>query len=140
MSSNAWALQKAVYSAQTNDAGLMTLISGVHDDPQGSDALPYLVIGDDTTIQDGTKTNQHYQHTLTFHIYAEANSARGANAGRKGTKLIMAAVEAAIDRKSLVLQTGTLSEIRWEFSESFKEKNGETYHGVMRCRAFTNSE
>jgi len=138
MSSNAWALQKAIYAKLTADVPLTALITGVHDAPNGSDELPYVVIGDDTTTADGTKTRQHYQHTLTLHIFAAARTAQGGNRGRKDLKKIMAAVEQATDRQPLTLDSGTVSEFRWEFSESFTEENGDLYHGVMRCRAFTN--
>jgi hypothetical protein len=51
----------------------------------------------------------------------------------------MAAIEAALDRQNLTLETGSLLELRFEFSESFLDGDSETYHGVMRCRALTNA-
>ncbi len=138
MSSLSWLLQKALYEKLADNTSLMALITGVHDSPQGTENLPYLVVGDDTSSEDGTKTSQHYQHTLTLHVYSDARPEYGGHRGRKQVKEIMAAVEAAVDRKSFALESGTVSEFRWEFSESFTEEGGEVHHGVVRCRAFTN--
>lgn len=130
MALHSWNLQKAIYS-KLNDA----TISGasisdvpVYDDvPEGTSA-PYINIGEETAINDGTKTVDAVEHTLTIHIWSEYR-------GRYEIKHIMEQVYQNLHNTAISVSGASLVNIRQEFSTTLEEADGITRHGVMRFRA-----
>lgn len=132
------ALQAGIYTRLTGYAALTALIGAnkVFDHvPQGT-AAPYVVIGDDTTIDFDTKSNNGWEVTLTIHCWDFEK------AGSKSVKAIMSEIYDALHHaeSSITVTSFSLVEIFQEFSQSFQDTtiegaNDHYYHGVQRFRA-----
>jgi hypothetical protein len=130
MALHSWNLQKAIYSKLNN-----ATISGadvsdvpVYDDiPEGTVA-PYINIGEETAINDGTKTVDAVEHTLTIHVWSEYR-------GRYEIKHIMEQVYQNLHNTAITVSGASLVNIRQEFATTLEEADGITRHGVMRFRA-----
>lgn len=125
-------LQKVVYTALSGNAPLMAKITGVFDEADENAALPIVVVGDGTSLENSTKTEVGQDTTLTLHAWSEAG-------GRMEVKEIMSLVFDALEGASLTLSGHSLVLLRFEFSEDFREVEGKRnlYHGVMKFRALT---
>ena len=129
MAMHSAALQKAVFTALSNDSSLSALSAEVYDDVIEGASLPYVVVGEETATNIGTKTVDALEHTLTIHAWSQYR-------GRKEVKDIMAAIYDALHNVSLSLETdSTLVNIRQEFAQTIVENDGITRHGIMRFRA-----
>jgi hypothetical protein len=130
MALHSWNLQKAIY-AKLNDAtisGASVADVPVYDDiPEGTSA-PYINIGEETAINDGTKTVDAVEHTLTIHVWSEYR-------GRYEIKHIMEQVYQNLHNAAITVSGASLVNIRQEFATTLEEPDGITRHGVMRFRA-----
>ena len=100
----------------------------VYDDvPEGS-AAPYIVIGEDTTIDAATKDKDANEHTLTLHIWSEYR-------GRYEIKTLMQEVYEKLHDSDISMSGASLVNLRSEFETTLQEADGITRHGVMRFRA-----
>ena len=130
MALHSWNLQKAIY-AKLNDAtisGASVADVPVYDDiPEGTSA-PYINIGEETSINDCTKTVDAVEHTLTIHVWSEYR-------GRYEIKHIMEQVYQNLHNAAITVSGSTLVNIRQEFATTLEEPDGITRHGVMRFRA-----
>lgn len=125
MAESSWGLQAAVHTAL--DAALSC---EVYDDvPQGA-AFPYVTIGDDTAVDWSGSLMRGEESTLTVHAWSRY-------AGRKEAKDLLASIKAALHEQSLSVTGANLVNLRFEFSETFMDADGETRHGVIRFRAVT---
>ena len=122
------ALQDAIFAALQGDANLMQVVEEIWDEPDEDAPFPYVSIGDSTVVDNGTKTENGTEHTLTLHTWSQA-------AGRSETKQIMGLVYAALHEKDLSLVGDRLINLRFEFGDDFRDPDGRTYRGVMRFRA-----
>lgn len=138
MSTPSNALQKAIYQRLTGYAPLTALIgsSQVFDFVPEDAQPPYVLIGDDTAIDWGSKSADGWETTLTIHAWDFEK------AGRKSVKAILSAIYDALHRQEAsVTVTGfTLVQLRWEFEQTFQDASAEGqsdryYHGVQRYRA-----
>ena len=132
MANAQWALQQAVYSALTTDAGVTGLLGGpkVFDDaPQRTD-FPYLTFGQSSLRDWSTATDAGNEHIFTLHVWSRA-------AGRKQVYEIMGALRLALHDAALVVSGFNLINLRHEFSDARREPDGDTYHGTVRFRAVT---
>lgn len=128
MADGSWPLQQAIYGRLTGYAPLMAVVTGVFDWVPENQAMPYVTIGDDTTVDRSDKTATGQDVTLTLHVWADAR-------GRKAVKVIMGLIYAALHRHDLAVAGHTLISIDHDFSETFLDEDGVTYHGVIRFRA-----
>ncbi len=128
-----WALQQAIYSALTASAPLKAYIGDparVFDDvPPGTD-FPYLTLGQGTVTDWSTSSDVGFEHRLTLHAWSRYG-------GRREVKEIMSQVHALLHDANLALVDHTLINLRFVFSDVFRDPDGRTYHGVMRYRAVT---
>ena len=129
-------LQAAIYSRLTGISGLTSLLAAgansVFDYVQQDAAFPYVVIDNFTTTEDGDKSKQGQDITVTIHVFDKGR-------GKKTTELIMAQVHDAIERQeSAFTLTGfTVVLAKFEFSDIFIDDEDSTNlypHGVMRFR------
>ena len=121
-------LQKAIYSALGSDSALSALITGVYDDvPEGA-TYPYVVIGEQTAVNFGSKTLDGLEYTLTIHVWSQYR-------GRKEAKEIMEKIYDVLHESSLSVTGASLVNLRQEFETSLVDSDGITRHGVMRFRA-----
>lgn len=128
MALHSFELQKSIYAALN---GSVTGIGGasvaVYDDVPENTSLPYVVIGEETTANSGTKTLDGVEHTLTLHIWSEYR-------GRREIKEIMESIYYLLHDTAISVTGASLVLIRQEFSTTLEEADGITRHGVMRFR------
>lgn len=125
-------LQRSIYSALAANPSLTGLLGGarIYDDVPRNAAFPYLTIGQSTVRDWSTGTELGHEHLLTLHVWSRA-------AGRKESHEIMSAVETVLHDAPLALERHRLVNLRHELSETRRETDGETYHGIVRYRAVT---
>ena len=125
-------LQKAVYDALVGNAPLMAKVTGVYDEPDEKAPLPIVVIGDGTTVDNSTKTEDGQAHTITIHAWSGAH-------GRMELKDIMGLIYDVLHNSTLTVTGHSVVLIRFEFSEDFRELEDERTlnHSVMRFRVNT---
>lgn len=132
------ALQAGIYSRLTGYAALTSAIGAnkVFDHIPQREAAPYVVIGDDTSIDFDTKTSNGWEVTLTIHCWDFEK------AGRKGVKTIMGHIYDALHKSetNITVSGFSLVMIYCEFQQTFQETaiegaNDHYYHGVQRFRA-----
>ena len=128
MAQHSFAIQKAIYDSLNSDTTISGMITGIFDDVNEGTAYPYIVIGDDTAINVGTKTVDALEYTLTLHVWSQYR-------GRKEVKEIMAAIYDVLHDADLTVQNSVLVNIRQEFEQTLVDGDGITRHGVIRFRA-----
>lgn len=129
MSLHSWELQKAIFTTLNNNVtGVSSAKIPIYDDvPEGS-VYPYVVIGEETATNNGTKTLDGVEHTLTLHAWSQYR-------GRREIKEIMQSVYEKLHNTAITVSGASLVNIRQEFSNTLAEQDGITRHGVMRFRA-----
>ena len=128
----ALALQQALYGRLSGDATLAGLVSGVFDHVPDETAFPYVTVGEDAATDWSTKTFDGQRHALTVHVWSRAR-------GRTEAKTIMARLYALLHGATFAMAGHELILLRCDFSETRREPDGLTQHGVMRFRALTHS-
>jgi hypothetical protein len=129
MSLHSWELQKAIFTTLNgNVRGMSAVNVPVFDDvPEGTE-YPYVVIGEETAANNGTKTLDGIEHTLTIHAWSRYR-------GRREIKEIMQSVYENLHNTDISVSGASLVNIRQEFNTTLAETDGITRHGVMRFRA-----
>jgi hypothetical protein len=128
MSDHSLELQKSIFNALDGDSTLQSLVTDVYDFVPESTAFPYVKIGEETSIDNGTKTLQGNEHTLVIHTFSRYR-------GSKEVKEIMSRIYALLHESSLSVTGASLVNLRFEFSDVIKENDGFTSHGLQRFRA-----
>jgi|TARA_R100000455_G_C6255632_1_gene111542 hypothetical protein len=130
MAVHSFELQKAIFSTLSG-ASLTDVSAGsvnVYDDvPEGA-PYPYVVIGEETAINSGTKDKDAVEHTLTLHVWSRYR-------GRKEIKLLMEQVYTTLHDSDITVSGASLVNLRQEFQTTLMENDGITRHGVIRFRA-----
>ena len=129
MSLHSWELQKAIFTTLNNNVtGVSSAKIPIYDNvPEGS-VYPYVVIGEETATNNGTKTLDGVEHTLTLHAWSQYR-------GRREIKEIMQSVYEKLHNTAITVTGASLVNIRQEFSNTLEEQDGITRHGVIRFRA-----
>lgn len=132
MSSAAWELQKAVYRALAEDAGLLSALGGAHvfDDVPRAATFPYVTFGRSTMRDWSTGTEQGAEHVLTLRAWSKGGGAREVH-------LVLDAIRAALHEAMLSVSGHRLVSLRHEVSEAVRQNDGEVWHGTARFRAVT---
>ncbi|MEE9589689.1 MAG: DUF3168 domain-containing protein [Hyphomicrobiaceae bacterium] len=127
-----WALQESVYQALQSDGPLVSLLGGakIYDRAPRDAALPYVTFGQSVARDWSTGTEEGEEHILTLHIWSE-------QPGRKETQEIIKALRDALNNAALGVTNHHLINIRYEFSDTRRDPEGETFHGIVRYRAVT---
>lgn len=128
MALHSWELQKAIFAALN---GSVTGMDGANvpifdDVPEGTE-YPYVVIGEETSANNGTKSLDGLEHTLTIHAWSRYR-------GRREIKEIMQSVYENLHNAAISVTGASLVNIRQEFNTTLAETDGITRHGVMRFR------
>ena len=123
-------LQTTVYNALLASNTLTTKLGGnnIYDFVPENTAFPYVKIGDQTMVDDGTKTKKGTDFTLMIHTFSRYR-------GSKEIKEIMSLVYDVLHESSLSV-SGAMNNMRFEFSDIIKENDGLTTHGMQRFRVF----
>ena len=129
MALHSWELQKAIFTTISgNITGMTSANVPVFDDVPEGTAYPYVVIGEETASNNGTKTLDGIEHTLTIHAWSQYR-------GRREIKEIMQSVYEKLHNTDISVSGASLVNIRQEFNTTLAETDGITRHGVMRFRA-----
>lgn len=129
MSFHSWELQKAIYAKLNGNVdGLGGANIPVYDDVPQQSNYPYVQMGEETSANNGTKTLDGVEHTLTMHIWSQYR-------GRREIKTIMKSVYDLLHNTAISVTGASLVNVRQEFSTTLAENDGITRHGVMRFRA-----
>jgi hypothetical protein len=134
MADRSVALLSGVYSTLAANAALAALLGSadrIYDAQAPADAaVPYVVIGDLTSNDYGTSSGDGQEQTLTLHVWTEED-------GKKKCLDIIAAVRLALHEQSPSMSDGALVNLRCEHTETFRDQDGLSMHGVLRFRAVT---
>jgi len=114
-------IQAAIY------AQLAPLGYQVFDNVPQDSAFPYLVIGDDTSVEWDADDFIGSDSTVTIHAWSQYR-------GRKEVKEMLRVVYNALHRAEFAIEGGALIECSAEFQQTFVESDGLTRHGVIRFR------
>lgn len=125
-------LRQVIYARLIADAAVVAALGGerVYDDVPARSEFPYLTFGQITERDWSTSTDEGSEHAITLHVWS-----RGL--GRKETDSILAVVRAALHDQDLAMSGHRLVNLRHEFSETRRDGDGETFHGIARFRAVT---
>jgi hypothetical protein len=126
---NQAAIQQGVVTTLRAAPGLTSIVAGIYDrPPQGTD-YPYVVIGDDTSIPFEADDMVGEECTLTIHVWSRQH-------GRAEAKLIMAQIYDALNRVAFDITDGYILDCMYDFSDTVREGDGTTVHGIIRFRIF----
>lgn len=129
MSLHSWELQKAIFTKLNGSVdGLDGANIPVYDDVPQQSNYPYVQMGEETSANNGTKTLDGVEHTLTMHIWSQYR-------GRREIKTIMKSVYDLLHNTAISVTGASLVNVRQEFSTTLSENDGITRHGVIRFRA-----
>ena len=132
MASASFALQKAIFSKLTTDAGVLAVLGGarVYDEVPVRAEFPYVTFGQTTERDWSTSTEAGQEHIFTLHVWSRGR-------GRREADEILSAAGAALHNQVLTLAGYKLINLRHEFTDARRDPDGETFHGVSRYRAVT---
>ena len=127
-----WALQQGIYQTLVGDPQVTGLLGGanIFDDAPQNASFPYLTFGQTTERDWSTGSEDGSEHIVTLHVWSRAG-------GKKETHEIIETVRAALNTAPIAIDDHHLINLRHEFSEARHDKDGETYHGIVRYRAVT---
>ena len=129
MSDYASALQQTFFNALDQSSTLQNLVTDVYDFVPEGTAFPYVKIGEQTMVDNGTKNKQGTDFTIEVHTFSRYR-------GSVEIKNIMSVVYDILHESSLSVSGADLINMRFEFSDIIKENDGITTHGVQRFRVF----
>ncbi len=120
-----WSLQSAIYQALVGSAELTAQLGGlrVYDHPPQAAAYPFVTIGESSVFDWSTGTEDGAEHLVTLHVWSRSGGKRQAYA--------------LVEQIRELLSDHALVNLRYQFSETRQDPDGETYHGVVRYRAVT---
>jgi len=129
MSDHSLELQKSIFDTLSGDSTITsTYGANVYDYIPDNTSFPYVKLGEETSVDNGTKTLQGNEHTLVIHTFSQYR-------GSKEVKNIMSRIYALLHESSLSVSGASLVNLRFEFSDVIKENDGLTTHGIQRFRA-----
>ena len=129
MALHSWELQKAIFTAlDGNVTGIDSASVSVYDDVPENTPYPYVILGEETSANSGTKSLDAIEHTLTIHVWSQYR-------GRREIKEIMQSVYSLLHNTAITVTGASLVNIRQEFNNTLMENDGITRHGIMRFRA-----
>ncbi len=132
MSSASYELQKAIYTALSAHAPLITLLGAprIYDDVPRDAAFPYVTLGETSVADWSTGSEDGLEHLMTLHVWSRAT-------GEREVHLIMSVLRERLHDGALTIAGHRLVNLRQEFQGTRRDGDGETYHGIARYRAVT---
>lgn len=128
MSIGQFQLQQALYSALNVSALTNDLSCAVLDEVAQNQSYPFITLGEETTIDYGTKSENGAETTVNIHIWSQYK-------GSKECKQIMDKVHDLLHDSNLSITGFNLINCRFEYSDIVRDPDGVTRHGIMRFRA-----
>lgn len=132
MTGSSLALQQAVVAALSADSGLLAALGGprLYDDTPQPLSFPYVTIGQTTIRASDGDLAPADEHIFTLHVWSRAK-------GRREALAIIGELCRALHDQPLTLTGHRLVNLRHDFSEARRERDGDTIHGIARFRAVT---
>ncbi len=125
------ALQVAIYDALVADVAISASdVTGIFDHIPQTQNFPYIEIGEIQAADWDSDTHNGQDHTVTINVWSQ-------KAGRKETKSIQKLIYTLLHNSTLSISGHTIILARQTFSETLKDPDGETHHGVQRFRFIT---
>jgi hypothetical protein len=126
------ALRQALFSALNAHPGLANALGGakVYDEPPRTIAFPYVTMGDASATDWSTGSSTGIEHALTLHIWSREG-------GQKQAHLIAGEMLQAMEAVNLTVPGHRLVNLRFATADIRREKDGATWHGIVRFRAVT---
>jgi hypothetical protein len=130
--SASWQLQQAIYTVLAGNAPLTALLGGarIFDDVPQATPYPHIAMGQTSSSDYGTGTEDGEEHILTLHVWSQAG-------GRGEAQRIMGAIRDVLHNTALTLTGQTLVNLRQQFADVRRDPDGVTLHGLVRYRAVT---
>jgi Protein of unknown function (DUF3168) len=134
MTSTGWSLQRGICQALADSSHLGALLGGarIYDDPPQVASYPFITLGQSLLRDWSTGTEDGAEHLLTLHVWSRAG-------GKKQVHDILEAIKSTLHNQPLSLVDLELVNLRHEFSEARPDPDSDTYHGIVRYRAVTES-
>ena len=129
MALHSFALQERIYSTLNGDSTLGALINGVFDSVPDGQSLPVVIIGEQSSSDNGSKTLDGRDYVFNVDVYSDYR-------GMKQIKNIQKEIYRLLHESSLSVSGASFVDCRCEFTTDIIEDDGVTRHGVMRFRAF----
>jgi Protein of unknown function (DUF3168) len=132
MTASSVALQSAVFATLANNAPLASQLGGhrIYDDAPQATAFPYVTFGQSVVREASTSTEPGDEHIFTLHVWSRAQ-------GRREAQSILEAIRNLLHDQPLILIDHRLINLRHELSDTRRDPDGETIHGLCRFRAVT---
>ncbi|MFG1400314.1 DUF3168 domain-containing protein [Xanthobacter sediminis] len=132
VTSPALSLRRAIHAALCADATLGALLGGprVHDVPPRDAEFPFVALGEAVVSDWSTATEAGSEQSLTLHAFSRSG-------GRAEAFALAAAVGQALHDAPLALDGHRLANLRATTCEVVREKDGRTFHALVRFRAVT---
>ena len=126
------ALRAAVHDALTANAALTSLLGGsrIYDESPHPAEFPYVTLGEARVSDFSTGTEEGAEHALTLHAWSRQG-------GHNEAHLIAGALLSALDDAPLTLTDHRLVNLRFAVADVRRERDGRTYHALVRFRAVT---
>jgi hypothetical protein len=118
------AVQEAVYAALT----AVPAMPPVYDHVEQNTPTPYVTIGDAQHNEWDTDDSIGADVSITIHAWSEQR-------GRKEVKEMLGLIYDTLHRAEIFVYGYHLVTMQYEFSDTFLDPDGVTYHGVCRYRA-----
>lgn len=131
-SNPSWALQKSIVSTLSSSPDLQSVLGsqGIYDDTPQNASFPYLTLGQSTSLDWSTSTEDGQEHLVTLHVWSRGN-------GKKEAYSIINLVRDILNKTDLELEDHYLVNLVHEFSEARMDQANRAFHGVVRFRAVT---
>lgn len=125
-------LRDGIYRALASSQEIKASLGGLalYEDAPQSAPFPYLTIGQTTDRDWATGESKAGEHTVTLHVWSRVG-------GRQRTQEIMEHVRSALSRTPITIAGIQKVQLQHEFSEARHDEDGETFHGIVRYKAFT---
>ena len=132
MTSASVALRAAVHAALRNDSALAAVLGGsrVYDEPPRNVAFPYVALGEARLSDMSGEGDRTQEHQLTLHAWSRQG-------GHREAHIIAGALLQALDDAPLPLGGHRLVNLRFSVADIRRERDGKTYHALVRFRAVT---
>jgi len=132
MSTAAAELRAAIHNALINDGTLTGVLGGakVYDEPPQGAVFPYVTLGEARVADFSAGAERGEEHRITLNAWSREG-------GHRQAHLIAGALVNALDDAPLSLSGHHLVNLRFALADVRREKDGRTYHALVRFRAVT---
>jgi hypothetical protein len=124
-----YAIQKAVYEALTGDAGLMAIVTGVHDEVPQNPVFPIVVFGRFTITNWSTMTSTGAQSVITMHAYSKTSKLQVLD--------ILDRIYEVLQQGNLNLENQALVAMRFDYHDAGGLSPTNVFQGLIRFRVYT---